>query len=117
MIMDAYIRKVEVIKVLDGDTFDGIVDLGYGVRIHKRFRLLECDTPEIGQPLHDEASKFTSDMIMGKTVFVQSEKPDVYGRYLAYVYIDENGDTLNKQLVDKGLANVYNYQQRKHGYK
>lgn len=117
MIMDAYIRQVEVTRVVDGDTFDAIVDLGYGVRTHKRFRLLECDTPELGQPLHDEATKFATDMIMGKKVFVQSMKPDVYGRYLAYVYIDEQGDTLNKQLVDKGLAHVYNYEQRKKGYK
>jgi micrococcal nuclease len=113
--MDKFIRKAKVTRILDGDTFDAVVDLGYDVHIEKRFRLLECDTPERNTKGYEEATKYTSDLILDKEVFIQSEKPDVYGRYLAYVFIGET--TLNKMLVENGHAHVYDYKKRKNGYK
>lgn len=113
--MDKYIRKAKVTNVVDGDTFDAIVELGYDVRIEKRFRLLETDTPERGKKGYKEATKYTEDLILGKEVYLQSEKPDVYGRYLAFVFVGET--TLNKMLVESGNAHVYDYYKRKKGYK
>jgi micrococcal nuclease len=41
-----YEYKFELKRVVDGDTVDGIIDLGFGVKLHERVRLLGIDAPE-----------------------------------------------------------------------
>jgi micrococcal nuclease len=104
--MDNYIRKATVINIVDGDTIDAVVDLGYAMTTVQRFRLLSVDTPERGQKGFSEAKQFVKDIILNKTVYIQSEKSDSFGRYLANVYFDD-GDTiylLNDLLLSRGFA-------------
>jgi micrococcal nuclease len=42
-----YQYKFKVLKVIDGDTVDGIIDLGFGILLKERIRLLGIDAPEI----------------------------------------------------------------------
>jgi micrococcal nuclease len=104
--MDNYIRKATVINVVDGDTIDAVVDLGYAMTTVQRFRLLSINTPERGEAGFTEAKDFVKDMILGKTVYIQSEKSDSFGRYLANVYVVDGEFTysLNDLLLSKGLA-------------
>ncbi len=87
-------------RVLDGDT----VELLGGDRL----RLRGIDTPEKGEPLYDEATKFLRNLTLGKTISLEygSVRRDRYGRLLAFVFVD---DTLlvNRAILAAGLANLY----------
>lgn len=102
---DNYVRKAKVAYIVDGDTFDAFVDLGYGIWTKQRFRMLEINTPERGQTNYAEAKQYLSDRIMGKEVYIESVKSDSFGRYLGMVYID--GVKVNLELIENGLAVKY----------
>ena len=51
--MSLYFYKAELDRVVDGDTLDLFVDIGFGLKIKKRFRLLGIDCEE----QHSEAGK------------------------------------------------------------
>ena len=41
-----YVYKIELIRVIDGDTIDAYIDLGFDVKIKKRIRFMGINTPE-----------------------------------------------------------------------
>jgi micrococcal nuclease len=92
--------RFRIVRIIDGDT----VELTGGDRL----RLLAIDTPEEGEPFHDEAlaclASFTRNR--GIKVAYDRQRRDRYGRMLGFVYVD---DTLlvNRVLIDSGLAYVY----------
>jgi micrococcal nuclease len=99
--------------VSDGDTFD--IDIPDGRKPKTRIRLWGVDCPEIahGPDENDawfgrEAADFVQEHFEGRRVRIAldpNRSPrDKYGRLLAYVYADENGEMLNEQLVEAGLA-------------
>jgi micrococcal nuclease len=101
----------KVIKVTDGDTFD--------IEINGKtetVRMLLVDTPETVhpnkpvQPFGKEASAFTTQLLLGKSVKLEADKEDKdqYGRLLRYVYID--GKSVQEQLLEKGYARVSIYE-------
>ncbi len=84
--------RVVVNRVVDGDTFDGDADLGWGVwrRSIKgapmRFRILGLDTPERGQPGYAEALGLAAALLpVGSSVWVESMALDSFGRALVNV--------------------------------
>jgi micrococcal nuclease len=114
-----YTYKVEVIKVVDGDTIDVDIDLGFkawvrGVRL--RFdrinayetRLTKGTTPEMkekGLEAKELVKKICDDN--PTQVTITTTKKGKYGRWIAEVNV---GDiNLNDLLVDKGLAVLVNY--------
>ena len=101
-----YFYKANIERVIDGDTIEGIVDLGFKTTQHQRFRLLGVDTPERGQENYKEAKDFVTKLVLNRTVFIKTEKDDAFGRYLAVVfYTDENGilKNLNKEIYESDL--------------
>lgn len=80
---DAYIRRAELIHVVDGDTVDLRVDLGFRVFAELRFRLIGIDTPELTGPTRTMgrmAREALIDQLEGKVVTVESlGEPDKYG--------------------------------------
>lgn len=95
----------DVARIIDGDTF---VDV-----IGERVRLAGIDAPESvhpgmsRQPYSLEAKSFVvSKLRHGNNKIECLPGRDKYGRKLAYIYL-ENGETLNQQLVENGLAKVY----------
>jgi len=113
-----YEYKAKVIKVIDGDTIDVEVDLGWKITIKDRLRLGGIDTPETRTRDKEEkkkgleAKQFVIDKIEGKEVLICTEKQGKFGRYLADVYYStdeaEDFDTnLNQLLVSRGLAKIY----------
>ncbi len=100
-----------VVKVVDGDTIDiNIPDANYP---HTRIRLWGVDTPETekspGGEMYfgNEASEFTKNLVLGKTVAVYLDEGNntrgKYGRLLAYVQLP-NGRYLNELLLSEGYA-------------
>lgn len=105
-----YIYEVEVSRVIDGDTFASkSIDLGMGVALTGdiRFRLLGVDTPEHGKHGFDEATSFTKMKIEGKQVLVETIAKDAFGRWLCKVYLPEEDKSINTQLLEQRLAEVY----------
>ncbi len=103
-----------ITRVVDGDTFDAEVDLGFRVKWKARFRLKNVDTPEIWRPTteaewdHGEkASDFVKEKIEGKVVRLVSYKAGIYNRYGCEVYVD--GKSLSDLLIENGLEKLSSY--------
>ena len=107
-----YHYKMTVIRVVDGDTVYGDVDLGFNIGNKKmEFRLAKINTPETKGATREAgltSKKYTEDKIMGKEVIIVTKKDtkEKFGRYLAWVYYLEGTDwvCLNNKLVDLNLA-------------
>ena len=107
-----YVRKVEA--VVDGDTIDVLIDLGFDILFASRVRLAGIDTPEsrtkdlAEKALGLEAKEYLKKALKdAKSVIIKTEKMDSsekYGRILGWVYI--NGDTvsLNDMMINDGYA-------------
>lgn len=93
-----------IVNVVDGDTCDIAIDLGFNITVKLRFRLSYINTPERGQPGWQEATDFLSGY-MNTSVVVLSSKLDKYGRYLAEILYD--GVSINQLMLEKGLAVRY----------
>jgi len=94
-----YEYRANVDRWVDGDTVDMVVDLGFRITTHQRFRLLGVDTPERGEVGYLEARQLAEGIYPpGSTVVIRTEKPlvgDKYGRYL--VLLPMVGDALRAQ--------------------
>jgi endonuclease YncB( thermonuclease family) len=102
-------------KVVDGDTLDVRIDLGFDVWAVQRIRLRGIDTPEINTPEGRRATRFVKKAV-GKLPFVvvRTYKTDKYARYVADLFYDPAGQDkqevylkgrfLNQELLDEGLA-------------
>lgn len=92
--------RARVVRVYDGDSF-AVKTLGSGRR-RVEVRLFGVDCPEMGQPWHDQAGKFTA-RLLHKTVRVAPVSRDRHGRVVARVYLAD-GRELNLLLLRQGLA-------------
>jgi micrococcal nuclease len=107
-----YVKKVT--KVVDGDTIDVDIDLGFDISFTSRVRLAGIDTPEsrttdkaekaLGLESKEYLSKYLKD---AKSVVIKTEKmnsTEKFGRILGWIYV--NGDTvsLNDMMINDGYA-------------
>ena len=101
-----YIFKAKVLRVIDGDTLEMRIDLGFHTHTVRKVRLLGVDTPERGKPGYNEAKAFTTGTVLGKDVYVQTYQADAFGRYLADVWYQEgdNEFRLSHELTVRGLV-------------
>ena len=107
----------KVLKVVDGDTIDVDIDLGFSVSFTQRVRLAGIDTPESRtkdlkeKALGLESKEFVSKQIKAATtITIKTEKPDSsekYGRILGWVYLDNASKSLNELMIDNGYAWTY----------
>ncbi|KAB2328951.1 nuclease [Cytobacillus depressus] len=91
--------------VVDGDTMDVEIDVGFDFSSFQRLRLYGVDTPERKQPGFEEAKQFVIDKILQKPVQIITYKKDSFGRWLSIVFVD--GENLNDLLLEEGLAVIY----------
>ncbi len=107
-----YVRKVE--NVVDGDTIDVLIDLGFDILFQSRVRLAGIDTPEsrtkdlaekaLGLESKEYLKKHLKD---AKSVVIKTEKMDSsekYGRILGWVYINGDTESLNDKMINDGYA-------------
>ena len=104
----------EVTKVIDGDTIDVVIDLGFSIMYKSRVRLAGIDTPEsrttdkYEKALGLEAKKYLADRIKeAKNIVIRTEKMDSsekYGRILGWIYVDDNTVSLNDMMINDGYA-------------
>ena len=113
---NVYLYNAEVKKIIDGDTFDIIIDLGFDTLRKGRVRLHGVNTPESRTTNLEEkkmglaAKEFTDQWITaaGHRIKIETilDKNEKYGRILARVW-NEAGESLNEAIVKSGLAREY----------
>lgn len=103
--MSFYEYKANVKRVIDGDTLECNVDLGFKITIDERFRLAKIDCPELSTPEGKEVKAKVIQMLEGKDVHLIVERKDNYGRWLATVLQDNVN--INEYLLQNGMAKVY----------
>jgi micrococcal nuclease len=94
-----------ITHVVDGDTVDAFIDLGFGIHHVLRLRLNGIDTPEVSSQAGRDARDYVRTLLEGKAVVLTTFKPDKYGRYLADIVV--NGIDFNASLVEQGYAREY----------
>ena len=107
-----YVKKVS--KVVDGDTIDVDIDLGFDISFSSRVRLAGIDTPEsrtadkIEKALGLESKEYLKKAIdASKTVVIKTEKMDSsekYGRILGWVFLDGSEISINQKMINDGYA-------------
>ena len=106
-----YIYKAKLDRVVDGDTVDANIDLGFDITIHKRIRLAGIDSPEsrtrdLEEKKKGLASKDRLIELLGDGNFIlESKEVGKYGRVLGTLHIDEMN--INNTLVKEGHAVEY----------
>lgn len=107
-----YEYRARIERCVDGDTVDASLDLGFGVCVDERCRLLGIDTPERGQPGFNEATAYLEQLLEDAKVdgFVLcrtvKDKKGKYGRYLIE-FFDREGQSINQRMVKDGFARAY----------
>ena len=104
----------EVKNVVDGDTIDVIIDLGFDILFASRVRLAGIDTPEsrttdkAEKALGIEAKEYLKKHLKdAKSVVIRTEKMDSsekYGRILGWVYVNGDSESLNNKMINDGYA-------------
>lgn len=98
--------QAKVFNVVDGDTLDVEIDLGFKIATKQRIRLAHVDTPERSQENYAEAKKLVEDLTLKKNVFLRTSKPSKWGYYLAEV-ITETGQDVAQVLISQNLGQKY----------
>ena len=104
----------EVKNVVDGDTIDVVIDLGFDILFASRVRLAGIDTPEsrttdkAEKALGIEAKEYLKKHLKdAKSVVIRTEKMDSsekYGRILGWVYVNGESESLNNKMINDGYA-------------
>jgi len=107
-------RVKKVTAVVDGDTIDVDIDLGFSVSFSQRVRLAGIDTPEsrtldkFEKTLGLEAKEYLKSKLKdAKVVVIKTEKPDSsekYGRILGWLYVDGDTVSVNDHMIEDGYA-------------
>ena len=109
-----YTYKAKLDRVIDGDTINANIDLGFDITIHKRIRLTGIDTPEsrtrdLEEKARGLASKARLVELLGEGNFIlESREVGKFGRVLGTIYtVAEDSININDTLVEEGYAVEY----------
>jgi len=104
----------EVKNVVDGDTIDVIIDLGFDILFSSRVRLAGIDTPEsrtkdkIEKTLGLESKEYLKKHLKdANSVVIKTEKmnsTEKFGRILGWIYINGDTESLNDKMINDGYA-------------
>ena len=114
-------RVIKVDKVLDGDTIDVTIDLGFDLYKKERVRVAGVDTPEkrtrnleekaLGIDATNWLKKELEDVLAGDDeLIVRTELHGgvgKYGRLLGWLYVGDETVSLNEQMITQGYAHAY----------
>ena len=115
---DPYVYRIKSVgRVVDGDTIDADIDLGFDISLTKRIRLAGIDTPE-SRTRDLEEKKLGLDakywlkhrLHDADDIVIRTEKPDStekYGRIIGNLYINGEDVSLNNQMIIEGYALEY----------
>ena len=119
--MEKYIYRAKLVKIVDGDTIDALIDVGFDIWFKKRIRYMGIDTWESRTRDLDEKKKGMAakernrqllEEVSNKSGYFRLKSHGVgkYGRVLGEIFIqDEEGTqyNINQTLIKEGHAYVY----------
>lgn len=101
-------------RVVDGDTVNLTIDLGFRMTMTANCRLAEINAPELTSADYDErilahkAKDFlTQKLPVGTKILVESKGLDKYGRPVVKLWFDKEESSINHQMIQNKLANTY----------
>ena len=114
-------RVTEIVKVLDGDTIDVIIDLGFDLYKKERVRIAGVDTPEKRtrdleeKALGEDATNWLKEQLDGAIsgeddLVIRTELVGgmgKYGRLLSWLYIGDETESINERMIQQGYAWEY----------
>ena len=114
-------RVTEIVKVLDGDTIDVIIDLGFDLYKKERVRIAGVDTPEKRtrdleeKALGEDATNWLKEQLDGAIsgeddLVIHTELVGgmgKYGRLLGWLYIGDETESINERMIQQGYAWEY----------
>ena len=114
-------RVIEITKVLDGDTIDVLIDLGFDLYKKERVRIAGVDTPEKRtrnleeKALGIDATNWLKHKLEGAIsgdddLIIRTELVGgvgKYGRLLGWLYIGDESVSLNEKMITEGYAHPY----------
>jgi micrococcal nuclease len=109
----AYLYRAEVTNVVDGDTVDVDIDLGFYIILkNQRIRLVGINAPEprgVTRVEGQAATEYLRNIVDGKTIILKTvkgrdnaDRDDSFGRWLGTLYLD--GINLNQDMISAGHA-------------
>lgn len=112
----AYLYRAQVTRVIDGDTVDVTLDLGFYIELRaQRIRLLGIDAPEVKGETREAgqaAKAFLKDLVEGRWIIIRTvkgkddgDRADSFGRWLGVLYLD--GVDVNEAMMAAGHAVPY----------
>lgn len=106
--IELFTFRAKVVRVVDGDTVDMIVDLGFRISVEIRLRLLGINAPERNAPGGTAATEYLKSLLpVGQQTLIETYKnpTDKYGRWLATIYVDNIN--ANEAMLSSGNAVFY----------
>ena len=112
-------RVKEIAKVVDGDTVDLVLDLGFSLYKKERCRVAGIDTPESRtrdkkEKVYGlEAKAYLQGLLENaENLRVKTEKDGKYGRMLGWLWCDDYETSINQKMIDEGYAWEYHGQKK-----
>ena len=104
-----------VVKVVDGDTIDALIDVGFSIMTKKRIRFRGINTPESRTRDKEEkirglAAKERVDQLLSENdnkFVLKSYGVGKYGRCLGELFVDAHEESINQVLINEGHATEY----------
>jgi len=115
-----YNYSAKLDRVVDGDTIDLVIDIGFKMTTNQRIRLAYIDTPETFRQKHD-SEEYKAGMVSKNFVVKRLEENQnelrietlkdtgKYGRYIGIIWLADSETSLNEELVQEGLAKHVKY--------
>lgn len=112
--------RVKLIKVVDADTIEFEVDLGFRTKMQDRFRLVGIDAPETYRPMNEAekahgeaATRYVKGILESAEgqITISSRKSGIYGRWEAEVFV--GGRSLAEMMKEAGFEKKSNGQYQK----
>lgn len=114
--IELYVYKAKITRVVDADTVDADVDLGFGITMSQRFRINDYDAPETWRPSNEaekahgnSATTRAIELLLNKEVYLESSKvPGIYGRYSGTIWL-EDGSSFANIMITEGYEKLDSY--------
>ena len=114
MKLEKYNYDVEVKRVVDGDTVDVMIDLGFNTHIKRRVRMYGINAPESRTRDLEEkrrglaAKERLKEILASDKIIMKSHGKGKYGRILGELFVEKDQEiSVNNMLVREGHANEY----------
>jgi len=113
-----YKYKGRVSKVVDGDTVDAYLDMGFNIFTQQRLRIDSFDAPEswrpksAGEKVHGEAAKARAkELLEGhELIFTTSKEVGIYGRFGTSITLPD-GRKFGEVMISEGFVKKENYEE------